>query len=69
MGSARSFSFPGKGEGVGVYIRPEAIDLYTEDPSLDLGAWIEVTLQKARFPLPLIFIFFFSISLSPSFRM
>lgn len=44
---------------MGVYIRPEAIDLYTEDPSLDLGAWIEVILQKARFPLPLIFIFFF----------
>lgn len=44
---------------MGVYIRPEAIDLYTEDPSLDLDAWIEVILQKARFPLPLIFIFFF----------
>lgn len=59
LGSARSFSFPGKGEGVGVYIRPETIDLYTEDPSPDLGAWIEVTLQKARFLPPLILLFFF----------
>lgn len=29
-------------------VRSEAVGLYPEDPSPDLGAWVEVTLQETR---------------------
>lgn len=48
-GSTRPFSFIGRQKGVEVHVRPETVDLYTEGPSPDLGAGVEVTLQKTRF--------------------